>query len=60
MLGERAQVIITVIISGSTVLVRTLTTSHRRFRNLDEALGRTLWTSDQPPQRPLPIQNNTT
>jgi hypothetical protein len=32
---------ITIIISGSTVLVRTLAASHRRFRNLIKTHGRT-------------------
>jgi hypothetical protein len=36
-----ATIIIIIIISGSTVLVRTLAVSHRRFRNLKKALGRT-------------------
>jgi hypothetical protein len=34
-------VVFIIIISGSTVLVRTLATSHRRFRNLIKILGRT-------------------
>jgi hypothetical protein len=39
------QILIIIIISGSTVLARTLAASHRRFRNLIKTLG---GTSDQP------------
>jgi hypothetical protein len=35
-------------ISGSTILVRTLATSHQRFRNLFRHLVGLLWTSDRP------------
>jgi hypothetical protein len=34
-------IIIIIIINGCTVLARTLAASHRRFRNLFKALGRT-------------------
>jgi hypothetical protein len=34
-------IIIIIIISGSTVLIRTLTASHRRFRNLIKTHGST-------------------
>jgi hypothetical protein len=37
-----------IIIIGCRVLIRTFTASHRKFRNHDKTLGRTLWTSDQP------------
>jgi hypothetical protein len=37
-----------IIIIGSTVLLRTLAASHRRFRNLIKTQVGLLWTSDQP------------
>jgi hypothetical protein len=37
-----------IIVSDSTVVVRPLVASHRRFRNLFWHLVRFLWTSDQP------------
>jgi hypothetical protein len=40
--------IITIIKSGSAVLVRTLAVSHRRFRNLYRRLVGLRWTGDQP------------
>jgi hypothetical protein len=43
--------IIVIVISSSTVPVRTLATSHRRFCNLIRTLGRTLLVSDQPISR---------
>jgi hypothetical protein len=41
-------IIIIIIISGSTVLVRTFAASHWRFRNLLKHTVGLLWTSDQP------------
>jgi hypothetical protein len=41
-------IIITIIISGSTVLVRTLAASQLRFLALVRHLLGLLWTSDQP------------
>jgi uncharacterized membrane protein len=43
-----SHLIIIIIISGSTVLVRTLVTSHWRLSNLFWHLVGLLWTSDQP------------